>query len=278
LKNIRLLSWIIFLLIVVMGVPITKDWLLQQGHRKIFTAAARPTNFVYVTNSVTGCFGATVGTFSKCAYNLHVNPTAGNLAVIQATWQSSTATAAFACTNNGSWTAIGSPKAGVGANAGFQGQMFYVASLGTGANPELCTLTISSPVSFMSWEYTGYSYSGTLSSLDGTPQYSNTPASGGIATISGLTTAGSSDLISASCLGVVSTCTVGSGYTARDDTNACANSSGSTSSCGGGTTGNSFVANTGQLIEEKTGIAAGAQSATFGTGTTDDVILGLVAF
>ena len=252
---------------------------MNGSHRKIFTAAARPTNFVYVTNSVTGCFGSTVGTFSKCAYNLHVNPTAGNLAVIQATWQSATATASFACTNNGSWTAIGSPKAGVGAAAGFQGQMFYVASLVAGASPELCTLTISSPVSFMSWEYTEYSYSGTLSSLDGTPQYSTTPASGGVATISGLTTAGSSDLISASCLGVTSTCTVGAGYTARNDTNACADSSGSAASCGGGgTTGNSFVGVTGQLIEEKTGIGAGAQSATFGTGTTDDVILGLVAF
>jgi hypothetical protein len=33
------------------------------------------------------------------------------------------------------------------------------------------------------------------------------------------------------------------------------------------------------MIEYKAGVAAGAQSATFGTGTaTDNVILGLVAF
>jgi hypothetical protein len=39
-----------------------------------------------------------------------------------------------------------------------------------------------------------------------------------------------------------------------------------------------FAANTGQLLEEKVNVAAGAQSATFGAGTPDHVLLGLVAF
>jgi hypothetical protein len=70
---------------------------------------------------------------------------------------------------------------------------------------------------------------------------------------------------------VDTTCTAGSGYTGRNDIN--------TYDVAGGKLGNNFFGHTGQLIEDKVGIAAGAQSATFGTGTTtDSVILGLVAF
>jgi hypothetical protein len=265
---------IVALLLIGISTPAQQS--INGGHRKIFAPAAGPSAFAYVAGTVTGCitFG---GGATRCAYNLHINPTAGHLGVVATGWSSTTATASFACTNNGAWTAIGSPKVGVGAEAGFSGQMFYVPSMVAGAGPELCTLTISSSVGFMSWEYNEYSYSGTLSSLNGTPQYSNTAASGGVATISGLTTTGSGNMLWAACLGVTSTCTVGSGYTARNDTNACS-SVGSAASCGGGTTGVNFNTNTGGLIEEKTGVGAGAQTATFGTGTTDDVILGLVAF
>ena len=46
----------------------------------------------------------------------------------------------------------------------------------------------------------------------------------------------------------------------------------------GGYVGN-FWNQTGQLMEYKVGVAAGAQSATYGTGiATDNMILGLVAF
>ena len=155
--------------------------------------------------------------------------------------------------------------------------MFYIAALATGAAPENCVLTISAAVHFMFWEYAEYSYTGTLSSLDGTPQYSNTAASGSVATISGLTTTGSSDLVFASCLGVTSTCSAGAGYTARNDTNACED--GTSGNCVGGAAGANLNTSIGSLLEEKTGVAAGAQTATFATGgATDDVILGLVAF
>jgi len=111
---------------------------------------------------------------------------------------------------------------------------------------------------------------GTIS-FDGTPQYSTTPASGGVATISGLTTSNSNDLAFAACLAVDTTCTAASGYTLLDDSN--------TYDVTSGTFGHSYVGLNGQMIQYKVGVAAGAQSATFGTGTaSDSVILGLVAF
>jgi hypothetical protein len=81
----------------------------------------------------------------------------------------------------------------------------------------------------------------------------------------------SSDLVFAACLGVTTTCTTGSGYTGLDDKN--------TFNVTSGSFGNSFVGLNGQMIQYKIAAAAGAQSATFGTGTAnDDVTLGLVAF
>jgi hypothetical protein len=86
-----------------------------------------------------------------------------------------------------------------------------------------------------------------------------------------LTTANSSDLVFADCLAVNSQCKAGSGYTGRDDTNAY--------DAAARKSGNDFYGRTGQLIEDKVGVAAGTQSATFATGTaTDNVILGLLAF
>jgi hypothetical protein len=85
--------------------------------------------------------------------------------------------------------------------------MFYVPSA-VGA-PTTVTLTISSAVVFRVFECAEYSYTGTVAAVDGTPQYSTTPASGGVATISGLTTANASDLVFAACLAVDTTCTVG---------------------------------------------------------------------
>ena len=193
-------------------------------------------------------------------------PGAGHLLICAATWQSSTATASMSDPNNGAWTAIGAAKTGVGSLSGYRGQMFYVPSAVNA--PTTVTLTISSAVVFRAFECAEYSYTGTIAALDGTPQYSTTPASGGVATISGLTTSNSNDLVFADCLGVDTTCTAGSGYTGLNDTN--------TYDYGRGQAGQiSWV--TGQLIEYKVGAAAGAQSATFGTGTsTDNVILGLV--
>jgi hypothetical protein len=131
---------------------------------------------------------------------------------------------------------------------------------------------ISSAVGFRAFECAEYSYTGTIAALDGTPQYSTTPASSGVATVSGLTTSNSSDLVFADCLGVDTSCTAGDGFTGLDDTNTSFKDGDS------GQTGQSFLNGTGQLIEYKVGVRAGAQSATFGTGTrADNVILGLVA-
>src|SRR6202790_635393 len=170
--------------------------------------------------------------------------------------------------NNGTWTAIGAAKAGVGSLSGHQGQMFYVPSAVSASTT--VTLTISSAVAFRSFECAEYSYTGTIATLDGTPQYSETAASGGLATGSGVRTSKSSDLVFADCLGVDTTCAAGSGYTGLND--------GNTFDAGAGRFGANFWGLTGQLIEYKVGVAAGAQSATFGTGTTsENVILGLVA-
>ena len=224
-------------------------------------------NFAYVAGSVTGVnnWGSTSGTTVSVA--LHQSPKAGDLLLCAANWQSGTATASMSDPNNGTWKPIGSAKAGIATNAAFSGQMFYVPSAVSASTT--VTLTVNSPVAFRAFECAEYSYSGTIA-FDGTPQYSTTPASKGVATISGLTTLNSSDLVFAACLGVTTTCTTGSGYTGLDDKN--------TFNVTSGSFGNSFVGLNGQMIQYKIAATAGAQSATFGTGTAnDDVTLGLVA-
>jgi hypothetical protein len=224
--------------------------------------------FTYVTGSVTGVnnWGTVSGTTVSVA--LHQIPKAGDLLLCAANWQSGTATASMSDPNNGTWKPIGAAKPGVATNAAFSGQMFYVPS--AISTSTTVTLTVSSAVAFRAFECAEYSYSGTLS-FDGTPQYSTTPASGGIATISGLTTSNSNDLVFAACLGVTTTCTTGSGYTGLNDNN--------TFNVTSGSFGNSFVGLNGQMIQYKIAAAAGAQTATFRTGTAnDDVTLGLVAF
>ena len=225
-------------------------------------------NFAYVAGSVTGVnnWGSTSGT--TVAVALHQVPKAGDLLICMANWKSATATASMSDPNNGSWKPIGSAKAGVATNAAFSGQLFYIPAAVSASTT--ITLTVSTSVTFRAFECAEYSYSGTLA-FDGTPQYSTTPASGGIATISGVTTSNSSDLIFAACIGVTTTCSTGTGYTGLDDKN--------TFDVTSGSFGNSFVGLNGQMIEYKVGATAGAQTATFGTGTSkDDVTLGLVAF
>src|SRR5262249_5389919 len=225
-------------------------------------------SFAYVNGSVTGAFITGGGPGTTLSVHLHQNPGAGHLLLCAATWQSSTATASMIDPSNGTWTAIGSASRGIGSLAGYSGQIFYVPSA-VGASTNV-TLTISAAVMFRSLECAEYSYTGTISSLDGTPQYSTTPASGGVATIGGLTTLNSGDLVFAACLGVDTSCSAGSGYTLHDDTNSL--------NAGNGSLGNSFLAYTGQTIEERVGVAAGGQTATFATGTNiDNVILGLLA-
>jgi hypothetical protein len=224
-------------------------------------------NFAYVAGSVTGInnFGTTSGT--TLSVTLHQNPRAGDLLVCGANWRAS-ATASMSDPNNGTWKAVGSATVGTGVESDITAQMFYVPSAVSASTT--VTLTISSPAGFRAFECAEYSYSGTIS-FDGTPQYSTTPASGGVATISGLTTSNSNDLVFATCLSVDTSCTAGSGYTALDDTN--------TYDATSGTFGHSYVGLNGQMIQYKVGVAAGAQSATFGTATaTDNVILGLLAF
>jgi hypothetical protein len=224
-------------------------------------------NFTYVAGSVTGMFNmASPGT--TLTGSLHQNPGAGHLLACAATWQSATATASVTDTKNGTWTAVGVRKAGIGSLTGYSGQMFFVPAAVNG--PTTVTLATSSATVFRSLECAEYSYTGTTTSLDGTPQYSTAPASGGVASIGGLTTSTTSDIVIAACLGVDTTCSAGPGYTLHDDSNSL--------NAGNGTTNNSFIANTGQTIQEKVGVAAGAQSATFGAGTNDNVILGLLAF
>jgi hypothetical protein len=226
-------------------------------------------NFAYISGSVTGVLNSSAGSSTTLSVLLHQTPGAGHLLICAATWESPTATASMSDPNNGTWKAIGAAQTGTGSLGGYRGQMFYVPSAVNASTT--VTLTTSSAVMFRAFECAEYSYSGTISSPDGTPQYSTTPAAGGVATIGGVTTSHSSDLLFADCLGVDTTCAAGSGYTGLNDNN--------TYEVGNGDYGNSFWGWTGQLMEYKVGVAAGAQSATFGTGTTtDNVILGLLAF
>src|SRR4029077_17839368 len=97
----------------------------------------------------------------------------------------------------------------------------------------------------------------TVVALDGTPQYSTTPASNGVATISGLSTSNSGDLVVAACLAVDTGCSAGTGYTLRNDSNSL--------NAATGTFGNSFMGLTGQTIEDQAGVSAGGPN---GTGRT----------
>ena len=224
--------------------------------------------FAYVGGSVTGAVNSSSGSGTTLSVALHQTPGPGHLLICAATWQSSTATASMSDPNNGLWTAIGSPKTGTGSLSGYRGQIFFVPAAVSASST--VTLTTSSAVVFRAFECAEYSYSGTVSSLDGSPQYSTSPASGGIASIGGVTTSNSNDLVFADCLGVDTTCAAGTGYAGLDDPNA--------SILGQGGSGQSFLKWTGQLIEFKSGAAPGAQSATFRTGTAaDNVILGLLA-
>jgi hypothetical protein len=141
-------------------------------------------NFAYVSGSVTGALNSGTGSSTTLSVPLHQNPGAGHLLICAATWQSSTATASMSDPNNGTWAAIGAAKTGTGSLGGYRGQMFYVPSAVNASTT--VTLTISSAVVFRAFECAEYSYTGTISSPDGTPQYSTTPASGGVATVSGL--------------------------------------------------------------------------------------------
>jgi hypothetical protein len=237
------------------------------GHR---SSTLKPTNFAYVVGSVTACGINTSRT--TCVATLNHNPGAGHFLKIGVFWGGATATATVTSPNNGTWKPIGSPKTGIGTQSGFRGQMFCVGSATAGA--ETVTVTISAANTIMGWESVEYSYSGKISdcsAADGTPVYSTTAASGGVATISGLTTTGSSDLLLVDCLAVDSKCTAGAGFTGRNDTNYCVYNGSCTFSS------RNFNTDSGFLIEEKTGVAAGAQTGTFGTGATDNVILGMVA-
>jgi hypothetical protein len=246
------------------GTPATQSFTLT-----VNGGGGGSSSFAYVNGSVSGVFNASGTTSTTLSVTLHQNPGAGHLLVCAATWQSSTATATMSDPNNGTWTAIGLAKPGIGSLTGYSGQMFYVPSAVSASTT--VTLTISSAVGFRAFECAEYSYTGTITTLDGAPQYSTTAATGGVATVNGVTTGNSSDLVFADCLGVDTTCAAGSGYTGLNDAN--------TYDAGAGSFGFSFWSWTGQLIEYKVGVAAGAQSATFGTGTpTDNVILGLVAF
>ena len=236
-------------------------------------AAAGATSFVYVTSSVTGCFDDDGGT-TDCVYALHVNPSAGNLIACEATWLDSGAVN-FTLTGSrsSSFTAIGS-KTGT---AGESSQNFWVLAAGGGT--ETITGHSSASNNYHSFECAVYSFSGTLSSLDGTPGYSNTAAVGSVATLNGTTmgtdliTTETSDLLFASCNSVQGNCSQGTGFTSHDDTNACHYIAGS---C---TTGNSFNGYDGGLVEEKVNVTAGTQTATFGTNmVTSSFTGGLVAF
>ena len=186
-----------------------------------------------------------------------------------AIWESATATATVTGSVSGNFTAIGSPKVGTGTLAAYSGQMFWVIAAG---GAETLKLVTTSAVNFSAVETTEYSFTGSISAVDGTPQYANVTSIASVATISGLTTSLANDLVWAACIGTDGVCSAGAGYTGRDDASAWQ----WTGTC---VAASPFSTITGARIEDKVNVAAGAQTATFGTtGATDNNILGLVAF
>jgi hypothetical protein len=230
-------------------------------------------SYTFVTGSTSGCWNFNANS-SKCVFPLHTNPSAGNAISCNAVWtdsgsQSVTLTGSL----NGSYTAVGSKKQGVNTLATSSGQMFNV--LNSSAGSETITMQISSGVTpFFAVLCTMYARSSGTPSLDGTPQYSNTQASGTTGTISGLTTISNTGVLIAHCMGATNSCTAAGGFTSRNDTAAtnCQNGV-----CSSTTTGNFNASGGGGLIEDKFNSTSGAQSATFTVGNNDDVIFGLEA-
>jgi hypothetical protein len=262
---------IIFALLLATASPAQE--IMGTGRRKVFTPATGPHSFAYIASSVTGCFNPNSDT--KCVYALHANPSAGNLIFCMANWaDSGSVTYTLVGSLSGTLTAIGSKQAGTGGNTGFSGQNYY--KVATGGGTETITATMSATGSFNAFECAVYSFTGTLI-LDGTPQYSVTPASAGVASISGLIMAAANGMVGLTCNGVSDRCTgVGAGYTSRNDTNACQYQTGFACVGGGPFNYNTF---TGGLLAEKLSATAGTQSGSFTTlSSASDVILGLVGF
>lgn len=240
------------------------------SNAKVVSSVVGPSNFAYVASSVTACFNA-IGTNGKCVYALHQTPGSGHLLIINVWWMSAVDTMTVTDPNNGTWTAIGSPKVGVSSLSTFRAQSFYVAS--AVASATTVTATASTAVN-TGWQVEEYSYTGSIAGTDGTAVYSNTAASGGTATITGSATTNTSDLIHVACLAIDNSCSVGSGYTARNDASGMCSYNGTTCTA---TNGN-YNTSTGSLDEDKVGFAPGTPVGTFSTGTTDNFIGGLVAF
>jgi hypothetical protein len=238
--------------------------------------AGGASNFAFVTNSATGCEIGFIGlpASAVCTYALHVNPGTKNLETCHAFWHNTGAqTASMASTHNGTFTPIGPQANGTGANAGFSSQVFQVLNTVSGA--DTVTLTISSSTTIGGWECGLYTYSnGPLTVTDGTAISGNATASGTTVTFGTITTANPNGIIIAHCMGIpTGACAVGSGFTARNDTAACAWNG---SSCSA--TNRNFNADAGDLIEDKFNTAPGSQSGTFQVGSGIAIVYGMVAY
>lgn len=211
--------------------------------------------FTYVAGSVTG----TIDSVGGASHGVTLNQTsgAGDLLIGEFLWDG-LGTGAVSDPSNGTWTPIGTVLTGTGSLSAFRGQFFYIAA--AAAAKPLVTLTITggSTPTFIAFEIVEYSYTGGTLAIDGTPSYTNATAIAGVVTTGTVTTTGTSGVGVAAVFAVDSGAGALAPYTLRDD--------------------GTYNAGTGALLEDKTGINAGIQVATMSAGTTDNTMLGLVAF
>lgn len=201
-----------------------------------------------------GCSSFSSGTTCVAA----ITSTTGRLLVLGSITNDNTSTLSVSDTVNGAWTAISTVKRGTGTSATYSWQMFYVIATGTGS--ATVTFTTTGTNALHAWSEGDFSFTGGTVVIDATPTGSinqSVTASAGVATLSGVSAVNTGDLLIAACLYIDSTCTLGSGFTSDD----------------GG-----FAGATGGLVEYKIGPSTGAQTATFGAGTTDNLGGSLVAF
>lgn len=264
---------ILFLLVA--SAAFCQDETISASFRKTAGGGGGPSAFAYVASSVTGCYNLN-STQTKCVYALHVNPSAGSLIFCEAGWVDSgnTITATLTSSNN-TWTAQTRQN---DSTNGTSGENFVVLSANAGA--DTITLTLSASESgFVGFECTQYTYTGTMTTLDPDNSTGNKIASVVASSTGSITgtasTTGSSDLIVASCNTSVSACTsAGTGYTGRNDLAGACNYNGT--SCA--STNNDYGTTTGALLEDKVNVTAGSQTATFNTGSSDHIIIGIAQF
>jgi hypothetical protein len=179
------------------------------------------------------------------------NVGAGHLLVAACFWDVNTETCTVSDPNNGTWTAVGSPKTGTGALASFRGQLFYVLSSAAGATTVTANVSAAANANLAIHEYS----STDVVSVDGIPVYDNHVGDANPVS-SAIDTTADADLLFAAVLTSTTTNAAGAGYLLRE----------------------SATFNDNGTEDDTDGGAAGPKTASFSLSGSPTSTMGFIAF